>query len=240
MTKVFVALPTYDNRVDSRQALFLYGARMDNLQVVVKTRGLSALCWCFNWLYADCLNDRTFDYFLMIHADITPIAPVRWITKIINEAERAQADLFSVVSPIKNGDGLTSTGLMSDQHTTERRLSMTEAMQLPETFGANDVAKVFGWEQDTNTRLLVNTGCMLIDLRRNRDKWERMHFRTHDDIVKVDGKFVATFVPEDWDFSKQAHANGLRVGATRSVELIHHGGHDYTNAKAWGNKEHDV
>ena len=213
---------------------------MDNLQTTVKTRALSALCWCFNWLYADCLNDRTFDYFLMIHADITPMYPNRWMTKLINEANNAGADLFSVVSPIKNQDGLTSTGLISNEHPKERRLSMTEIMAMPETFNATNVARVFGWEQDTNIRLLVNTGCMLIDLRRNREIWESMHFKTHDNIVRVNGKFEATFVPEDWDFSEQAHANGLRVGATRAVHITHSGGFDYTNVGAWGQKASDV
>jgi hypothetical protein len=240
VSKVFIALPTYDNRVDSRQALFLYGARMDNLQTTIKTRGLSALCWCFNWLWADCLNDRTFDYFLMIHADIVPMYPNRWMTKLINEANDAQADLFSVVSPLKNQDGLTSTGLISNEHPKERRLSMTEIMAMPETFNATNVARVFGWEGDTNIRLLVNTGCMLIDLRRNRDKWEKMHFQTHDDVVRVNGKLEATFEPEDWLFSKQAADFGLKVAATRSVKLIHSGHFDYTNEGAWGLKASDT
>ncbi len=237
--KVLIGLPTYDNRVDARQALFLYGARQDNLQTDVQTRSLSALCWCFNHFWANALNDKTYDFFLLIHADIVPIAPQRWLSKIIAEADGVRADLMSVLSPIKNGDGFTSTGLISTEHPVERRLTVTEAAKLPPTFKAEHLAKTFGWEADTNIRLLVNTGCMLVDLRRNRDKWEQMHFQTHDDVVKVNGKWTATFVPEDWDFSMQAHANGLTVAVTKAITLIHNGNLDYRNDAIWG-KESDT
>lgn len=239
MSKILIGLPTYDNRTDARQALFLYSARVDNLQTVVQTKQLSALCWCFNWFWANVLNDKTIDYFLLMHADIIPIAPIKWISKLIAEAENAHADLFSVLSPIKNEDGLTSTALVSAEHPHERRLTMTEAMQLPQTFDAGDVAKAFGWQSDSAVRLMVNTGLMLVDLRRNRDKWETMWFKTVDRVEKQGGKFVATFTPEDWDFSRQAHANGLRVAATRAVTLLHHGAADYRNDQAWGTKAAD-
>lgn len=238
--KLLIGLPTYDSRIDARLGLYLYGARRDNLITDVRTRQLSALCWCFNTLYVDALNDRTCDYFLLIHADIIPIAPMGWISKLIQEATNAHADLISVVSPIKNANGLTSTALQTREHATPRRISMTEAMQLPQTFRAADVAKLFGCENDAAQELLINTGCMLMDLRRNRDVWESMHFRTHDDIVKRDGKFVATFTPEDWDFSRQANAHGLTVAATRAVSLIHNGNADYRNDHAWGDMAHDA
>lgn len=240
MPKVLIGLPTYNNQIDARLSLFLFNARTDNIQTLVKTKQLSALCWSFNHFWADALNDKTFDYFLLIHADIVPIAPQRWITKLIGEAERTHADLISVVSPLKNTDGLTSTALISNTHAVERRLSMTEVHKLPETFGADEVAKLYGWQDDENKRLLINTGCMLADLRRNRAIWETMWFKTIDRVVKRDGKFVATFVPEDWDFSEQAHANGLQVRATRAIELIHHGASDYYNNKVFGTKESDL
>lgn len=240
MPKVLVGLPTYDCRSDTRQLLYLYGAQRDNLITDVRTKQISALCWCFNELYCGALNNRTYDYFLLLHADIVPYAPQNWISKLIAEATNAGADLISVVSPIKNPDGLTSTALETLEHPTPRRVSMHEVMQLPQTFAAADVAKQFGYADDTAQTLLINTGCMLMDLRHNRDHWEQMRFRTHDDIVKRDGKFVSTFTPEDWDFSRQAYARGLRVAATRAVSLIHNGSADYTNARAWGNLEHDA
>lgn len=239
MPKILVGLPTYDNTIDARLGLFLYGARRDNIITDIKTRQLSALCWCFNHFWADALNDKTYDYFLLIHADIVPMAPMGWISKMISEAESAKADLLSVVSPLKNKDGLTSTGLETAAHMTPRRVSMTELMQLPQTFKAADVAKVFGWTDHAEQRLLINTGCMLVDLRRNRDRWEQMWFKTIDRIEKRDGKFVPTFVPEDWDFSRQAIEQGLTPAATRAVKLIHRGMRDYPNDEAWGDMPRD-
>jgi hypothetical protein len=238
--KVLVALPTYDDTTNSRQALSLYAARCDTLSVQIKTLQLSALCWCFNQLWADCLNDRTIDYFLLIHADIVPLAPVRWISKLIAEAERVHADLLSAVSPLKAPDGLTSTALVSQEHPKERRLALAEVYRLPETFKAAEVARLFGWESHSQIRLLVNTGCLLLDVRKHRNLWEEMYFKTVDRIERRGGKFVATFEPEDWNFSKQAAERGLLAAATRAVKLVHHGAVDYTNDQGWGTRLQDM
>jgi len=238
--KILVGLPTYDNTIDARLGLFLYGARRDNLSIDVKTRQLSVLCWCFNHLWAEALNNKTYDYFLMIHADIVPMAPTGWISKMIAEAENAKAHVLSAVAPIKNTDGLTSTALETAAHMQPRRLSMTEVMQLPQTFKAGDAAKVFGWSEHAEQRLLVNTGCMLVDLRRKRDVFETMCFKMIDGMERREGKFVPTFVPEDWDFSRQAIANGLTTAATRAIRLVHRGMADYANDSAWGTMQADM
>lgn len=240
MPKVLVGVPTYNGQVDARQALYLFAARRDNLITDVRTRSLSLLAYCFNSLWCEALNDKTYDYFLLLHADIVPTAPIGWLSKLIQEATNARADLLSAVVPIKNQDGLTSTALQTEQHAIPRRLTLHEVMQLPATFAAADVAKQFGYPDDTAQQLLVNTGCMLMDLRRNRDKWEQMYFRITDRIEKRNGKFVPLVDPEDWDFSRQAHAQGLKVAVTRAVTLLHNGSADYSSAGVWGNLEHDT
>ena len=112
--------------------------------------------------------------------------------------------------------------------------------QLPETFTDRELIEAFGWQNETHVQIRVNTGCMLLDLRRKRELFEQMHFRTHDNIIKRDGKFVATFIPEDCDFSDQAYKLGLKVAASRVVQLLHHGATDYRNGGAWGTTEHDT
>ena len=240
MSKIIIGLPTYDNRTDTRQGLFLYGARTDNLNVVVRARQISALCWNFNTLYAEALNDRDADYFLLIHADIVPYDPTFWIRKLISELNGANADILSAVVPVKNKTGITSTAAQSAEHPTPRRLTMREAYQLPVTFKARDIAELYGWSEHKDQQLLVNTGCMLLDLRRKRNVFEKMYFYTRDGIEKRDGKFVATFAPEDWNFARDAHANGLTLAATRAVKVMHSGHADYDNASAWGELEHDT
>ena len=240
MTKIIVGLPTYDNRTDTRQGLFLYGARADNLNIAVKARQISALCWNFNTLYAEALNDKDADYFLLIHADIVPIEPPFWIRKLISELNTTGADILSAVVPVKNKTGITSTALQSAEHPTPRRLTMREAMQLPPTFKARDVAELYGWQTHIDVQLLTNTGLLLLDLRRKRRIFEKLHFYTHDNIEKRGDKFVATFAPEDWNFARDAHANGLITAATRAVKVLHSGHADYDNASAWGDWEHDT
>jgi len=239
MAKILVGIPTYDNRLDARQALFLYAARRENLTVDVKSRQLSLLAWGFNMLWADALNNKTYDYFLLLHADIVPHAPVGWLSKLIAEAENARADLLGAVIPIKNKTGLTSTALQAADH-EPRRVTMREALTLPQTFNAEDVARVFGWQERAGLQLLANTGCMLMDLRKKRAAWEQMYFRIQDAMTRVDGKFVPTCIPEDWDFSMQAARLGLRVAVTRAVSIIHSGHADYENQSAWGEIEHET
>lgn len=233
MTRVLVGLPTYDNTADARQILALQAAQRDNLYLDIKTHSVSLLAHSFNLFWCDALNDRTYDYFLLMHADIVPLAPVSWIRKMISEADKIHTDLFSIVSPVKSPQGYTSTALAGE---TKRKLTMHEVMQLPETFTGEHVQRLFGQDEGF---LLVNTGLMLCDLRHNRDKWEDMHFGISDWIDRVDGKFIACNEPEDWDFSRQAHALGLRVAASRCVTIAHRGGTDYRNDVEWG-VEHDV
>ena len=233
-------MPTYNNQSDTRQGLFLYAARRDGLNIKVRARQISALCWNFNTLFCEALNDKTVEYFLLMHADIVPYEPQGWISKLIAEANTAGAEILSAVVPVKNKTGITSTAAQSAEHPTPRRLTMREAYQLPVTFKARDLAELYGWQGHTDVQLLTNTGLLLLDLRRKRNVFEKMHFYTRDGIEKRDGKFVATFAPEDWNFARDAHANGLTLAATRAVKVMHSGHADYDNASAWGDLEHDT
>jgi hypothetical protein len=84
---------------------------------------------------------------------------------------------FSVV-PLKNEHGLTSTATDTPGYPWGiRRLTMHEALQLPETFTAADVP----YRQEDAT-LLLNTGCWLMKLN---EPWVKgLHFRQQDRIVK--------------------------------------------------------
>ena len=223
-----------------RQGLFLYAARRDGLNIKVRARQISALCWNFNTLFCEALNDKTVEYFLLMHADIVPYEPQGWISKLIAEANMAGAEILSAVVPVKNKTGITSTAAQSAEHPTPRRLTMHEAVQLPQTFKARDIARLYGWDAHTDVQLLTNTGLMLLDLRRKRSVFENLHFYTRDAIEKRDGQFVATFAPEDWNFARDAHSNGLTLAATRAVKVFHSGAADFENETAWGILEHDT
>lgn len=177
----------------------------------------------FNMLWAAALNGRSkygFTHFAMLHDDIVPER--FWLDIAMGEMERLGADLISAVVRIKNDTGLTSTAIQTDDPWISRRLTMKEIAALPETFCSDDT--------DSPDRvLLVNTGCMLIDLRKSwvnellDGKAEAaFKFEIRTRIVKQqDGRFAAQLQSEDWLLSKHLASIGAKVYATRKIKAKH-------------------
>jgi len=143
-------------------------------------------------------------------------------------------DMISAVVPLKNGKGLTSTATdHPDGPWGVRRLTMTEVMQLPETFTSKDIP----FREDMSC-LLLNSGCTLMKMN---EPWAQgLHFRQQDRIVWCikDGDWAPQSISEDWDFSRQMYHRGCRLGATRKVKLFHQN-EVYHNHSAWGTQERD-
>lgn len=226
---IVLAVPTYDQTAHT--------SIIPPLIELMKTHptsfmsvGRSLLANCFNMLWCMARNQKDADYFLMLHADIIP--EPTGLAKIIAEAQCLDADLLSAVVPIKNAEGMTSTALgdPDDEWARPRRLTMREAMDLPETFSAADV--------DPGKLLLVNTGLMVANLRK---PWvEDAHFEIRDRIVEVGGQLQPQVIPEDWGFSRFVASRGGKVFATRKVTLLHAGMQFYPNDQAWGTKATDT
>jgi hypothetical protein len=193
-------------------------------EFALQTGSLSLLTKNFNILWGNGLNVRAdgFTHWLMLHADITP--EDGFLDKMINTMEERQADVLSVVSPIKTSKGLTSTALDVDGKWRVKPLSMKDIFDREETF--------------TEENLLINTGLMLVDFRK---PWvEKIHFRMEDDIIMHEGKWTAVSMSEDWLFSRDAKALGAKIFATRAIKILHHGNAAYTNAQVWGQRESDA
>lgn len=191
--------------------------------------GSSALTFNFNNLWAEAINRRLdgepFDVFAMIHTDIAPQA-ADWLDKLLEIFDRTNADVLSVIVPIKDSKGLTSTALDTSRW-TPRRLTMTEVYELPKTFDGQYVQERFG------AQLLLNTGLMVVRLT---ESWAlEVCFHIDNCITRGrDGRFAAFFEPEDWKFSRWCNARGLKLVATREVIVGHLGGVAYTNDGPWG------
>lgn len=231
---IHVAIPTYDGRMHYRLAYALlndlprHECRLDIIASSFLTR-------TFNSLWCNALNDGA-DYFLMVHADLYPVES-GWIATMLQELRSHDADALSAVMAIKDEQGLTSTALTSRGNTNQRRITMRELKQLPETFCAADAARLFGTADDM---LLLNTGLFLVDLKRHRPEIESLRFRVRDVVQKdAEGKFCNWAWSEDWHWSRDAHTMGLSLWATRKVKAIHAGGADYCNCCEWGALEHD-
>lgn len=192
----------------------------------------SLLAHNFNGHWCAALNQRLqgqrLDYFAMQHSDIEP--EKFWMDRLIAEMEECDLDVLGVVAPLKSTDGLTSIALDSTERSPWAplcRLTMKEVYDLPETFT----------EEDTGHPILLNTG--LWACRFNFEKCRQIHFQVNDRIRMEGGKYVAEVEPEDWNFSRQCHALGMRVGVTRKVKLNHAGSQRFSNGFAWGEQHFD-
>lgn len=219
--RLFAALPSYDGRRCNAQALADL-LQIRNLSVRTYQVQGSLLASNFNRAWAEALNWES-DFFLMLHDDIVPVQD-EWIQTMFEELTLNKASVLSVVSPIKNQDGLTSTAIETADLWHPRRLSMTEVMEKPLTW--------------TEPGLLLNDGLMLVDFRQ---PWVRdVYFTINDRIVRrPDGRYANEVEPEDWFFSRRATAAGAKLFATRKVLIQHIGIAGYDNTCAWGEHKTD-
>lgn len=226
MHSVFLAVPCADLKVNPELIGPIMKASPKGQVKGFKTSSYSLIARNFNELYCAALNAREhgITHFAMLHSDIAPHGP-GWIDTLLEEMDKYQADILSVVVPIKSHSGMTSTALDepvngSDPKWRPRRLTMTEIVsKYPETFTAES--------------LLINTGIMLVDIR--KPFAEKIYFKT-DDIVmrRENGEFYAENEPEDWRFSRDAKALGAKIFATRKVGVTHYGHQGWVNTHAWG------
>lgn len=234
--KVFVGIPSYDGRVNSGLLnAHAFASRLERsaLEVMVVESG-SWLTRNFNSLYASALNmrkERGLTHFCLLHDDVCIDDPW-WLDKMLDLMAKNEADVLSAIIPIKNGTGITSTAfdeLVGDVgHKHIRRLTMKEAFEkFPSTF--------------TDEKLLLNTGLMLIDIRKF---WaENIWFEFEDRILRVSTdngpRFTAVGCPEDWNFSRKAKAAGAKLFATREIKATHLGVGKWRNHGPWGSMEVD-
>lgn len=241
--QVFLGMPHY-GEVSMQAAWAFLGTPSERkiLEVVNAETGSSLLARGFNTLWTAALTMAEagqVTHFCLIHADI---APERyWLDMLMEEMQKQDADVLGVVSPIKDGRGLTSIAVDDPENPWEpaKRLTMTEVCQLPESFDADDL-KAAGMNPK-GSALLVNTGLLLVDLRRNwcraynTDTGEALaYFTIRDRVRRVDGHWHVDCEPEDWWFSRRAASAGARIVATRRVRLEHIGRSTYPNDTAWG------
>jgi hypothetical protein len=228
-TSVFLAVPYYDHLV----AAALPGLLQPSQQAVatLTLESGSLLAMVFNQLWCHALNQRRIfglTHFAMHHADIQ--APPFWIDTLLDEQQHVGADMLSVVVPIKDDRGLTSTGTRDPVHGAIRRFTMKEIYDLPETFSIADTTVRDHW-------LMVNTGLWICDFTK---PWvEQVVFSILDSIICENGRFQARSLPEDWNFSGWCARQGLRVFATRKLPVVHHGRAAYGNDEVWGEWQTD-
>ena len=243
--RVFVAMPAGGHVFfNAAKGLFTPSAKYPCTPVAYS---ISALASCFNRLWtaaltAQCRGEYT--HFAMLHSDIEP--EMGWVDTLMDELNEHKLDMISAVVPLKSDDGLTSTavGAINDIW-NQRRLTMTEIFNLPETFTNKDLKPWMKGAKREGHVLLLNTGCWLCDLR--KPQWHqydkhgnaRFCFTQKDRIRLKDEKLIVEFASEDWIWSRDCHNAGLKLGATRKVNVKHFGTTPYDNQSAWGSLKRD-
>lgn len=227
---VALAMPHRNMECNLGAACGIFSASKKNVRQVFFNHGTSVLTQCFNTLWCFALNARRADgvtHFAMLHNDVIPEAG--WIDILLEEMARHDLDCISTVIPLKNHKGLTSTGLDTIGNPwSVRRLTLHEIFELPETFTAADVPS-----REDDAQLLLNTGCWLVKFD---EPWVTgLEFRQQDRIVfsRSAREFAAQSISEDWDFSRQLHSRGCRLGATRKVRCQHERP-EFNNKYPWG------
>jgi hypothetical protein len=164
--------------------------------------------------------------YAQIHDDLAPAK--WWLDTLIDELDAHQADAVSTVIPIKGPYGTTSTAIYTGDIWHPRRLTMSEVMDLPETFTADDVGGP----------LLLNTGLWVADITK---PWaDEVCFDFLNRTRRLDnGEWIAEAVPEDWLNSHRMNEMGCKLIATRKIPVNHQGDSNYPNDQAWGEWKRD-
>lgn len=221
--KIFLGIPCHDGKLNHGlfSSLFVAGRQL----AITKIETGSALTTNFNRLWCTALNARKqagITHFCMVHSDVWPREHL-WLDKMLAIMKKNQADVLSAVIRLKDDSDKTSTALEIPDTTMvngfrESKMTLEEiAAKYPPTF--------------TDPLILLNTGLMLVDLR--KPFAEKVWFEFRDSIHKDEkGTWFASSLSEDYGFTRMARAQGAKLFATTEIKVAHCGGGVYLNQKA--------
>jgi SAM-dependent methyltransferase len=182
----------------------------------------------FNMMWCEALNTREsagITHFAMVHTDIG--TSQGWLDVLLDEMDRLDADVMTVVNAIKDDRGLTTTGVRYPGIWGTRRFTMKEIARLPETFSIADT-------DEPEAVLAINTGLWVCRIPTGGWPDKFPGFTCKHKIDVINGKFSPAFDSEDWLFSDWLATQGLKIYATRKVQAFHRGEIDFPNQGEWG------
>ncbi len=221
--RVFVALPHNHRAVDfAASTAFYHPTKKESpIRVSMNDAGGPEVLCNHNVLWGmavDKYEAGEIDAFALIHADIG--AEPGWLSILEDERQKINADVISAVVPIKDDRGLTSTSVDdTGDPWLWRRITFTDIHKMPKTFT----------DADCGGPLCLNTGLMLVKfgpwVLKETDGCLDIRFRFEHAVRKeANGKRRVLFKPDDWLLSRDFRAAGLKLAATRVVQLNHCGG----------------
>jgi hypothetical protein len=239
MARIFLGQPCY-GMIEFEAADAVEDALADDLRHEVRSIRMSSslLANCFNTLLVTCLNAGGFDYFALLHSDVSPSRG--WLDTMIAEMGCYNLNVLHAPCALKTMNGTTSTAVAysDDPWSAVRRLTVRELAKLWPTFTAGILREQL---DPAIKHLLPNTGCMLIKIGPWLDAFPG--FEIEDRIVEVRPtdrhadvlKTNAQVISEDWNFGFWCAANGVNVGGTTKVRTDHIGRFPFTTKNLeWG------
>ncbi|HEY2882013.1 MAG TPA: hypothetical protein VGJ15_06255 [Pirellulales bacterium] len=240
--RVAVAMPMHERKVDfeALSALQREYATDDRifsqpwLYTSVVQQGSPILSRTFNDLLCEALNHPAkCTHFVMLHSDVIPERG--WVSKLLAILHEKEADVITVVTPIKDHRGKTGVAIgYPDCAGPMKTLSMREIHKLPETFNAADVGY-------PDLPLLTGTCCWIADLRHpfwtdvDEHGIAKFSFEVFSRRRRSsDGTWKGEYGGEDYLMGYAFHAAGIRRYVTRAVKADHIGDHKFTNRVPWG------
>jgi len=245
MANVYIVVPTMGFDIGSLCVNALMTAASPKHSIRYQIQGLSLLARNFNTLWCAAWEAQS-DYFVMLHSDIGIRAPAgfvgSWLDAFIERIEEAKAAVLSAVVPIKNNIGHTSTALQltRDNSFTLRRVVIKDLPKLPvKWITRDDLCALYQVNPEVAGPMLVNTGAMIMDLKRfpwAKERWCGFEIRDHL-AWSLDGVPRPFSAPEDWRLSQFLFKQGWMYAATKEFPIAHLGSSPYSNYGAWGMDE---
>ena len=212
----YLAIPSGTGLIDFKTMAAIESARAAYPTMARRVQVCSLLAYAFNTLYADALNQRKdgVTHFVMVHDDVAPQDKdgVCWLRVMEQEMLIRGVPVLSASVAVR---GTLDSSAAVDTTQAATRIPLKELN-----------AKVGIHSRDC--ALLINTGCLVIDIRH---EWaERLSFHVRDGIRKLkDGTFAPFVEPEDWELSRSLRRMGVPFAVTAAIETLHAGTHRWSS-----------
>lgn len=221
MSKVFLALPMYDGRIeyDSLVAAGLLASQRHEVRLFPKAG--SRLAFNCTSLWCDALNSGAFDLFAMLHSDVIP--PAWWLDILTANLIDHDAAFVSALSPIKDeSEAFSALYFLEDGRQEVLSKSQADNPALPPCFDASALSVAMN---ERVTFLMPNTGCMVCRL--DRPWCDKVWFQDITVMSMRDGRRVPSGMSEDWFFTKAIADHGGKVMTTKALGIGHVGSKVY-------------
>jgi len=244
-TNIFIGVPSHTGQVSICTQRCILEARGPDLAVRVRNNTFSLLDYNFDLLFCSAWASGA-DYFCLLHNDIAVSSgdPARsWLMVMLDALRDGGFAAVSVVAPIKSVEGITSTALQLTKNNsfTMRRLMLRELPKLPPIITKADVCKLWGLDAATAGALYINTGCLLMDLKKfgwAQKRWPGFQIRSQLAWSR-EGLPKAFVLSEDWRFSQHLAEYGWPYAAVgpQLLPVEHLGELVFRNTATWGDEE---